>query len=224
MSKNIVNQKYYWYNNIEYKLKGRINMKKNKRISLIAVILVIIGIIFVISKIINSKNSNEQKLSKIYEDLNSSQTYQFEWEQNENNKTIMTKDGEKISIDQYSKDEESTMQNHSKTLIKDNITYFILPDRKEYYVFEGNNVDQTSFLTDGIKDIMSKEYTKGNEKVRGKRYDYEEYNGSSMFLVDNSLNLEENDVKTRFYFDKKGNLVYIKTLYGDKHELPLYSS
>ena len=194
-------------------------MKKNKRIKIIVIILVIIGIIFGISKIIGKKNSKGQELSKIYEDLNSSQTYQFEWEQNENNKTIMAKDGNKILIDQYSKEEDSTIQNHSKTLIKDNITYFILPDRKEYYVYEGNTVDQTSFLTDGIKDIMGKEYTKGNEKVKGKRYDYEEYNGSSMFLIDNSLNLEENDIKTRFYFDKKGNLVYIKTIYGDKHEL-----
>ena len=194
-------------------------MKKKRGISLIIIILVIIGIIFVISKIIGSKNSKTQELSKIYEDLNSSQTYQFEWEQNANNKTIMAKDGEKILIDQYSKEEDSTTQNHSKTLIKDNVTYLILPDRKEYYVFEGNNVDQTSFLTDGIKDVISKEYSKGTEKIRGQKYNYEEYNGSSMFMVSNSLNIEENDIKTRFYFDKKGNLVYIKTLYGDKHEL-----
>mgnify|MGYP001057782825 FL=1 len=40
-----------------------------------------------------------------------------------------------------------------------------------------------------------------------------------MFLLSNSLNLDENDVKTRFYFDSKDNLVYIKTIYGDKHEL-----
>ena len=66
---------------------------------------------------------------------------------------------------------------------------------------------------------MSKEHTNGTEKVRGKKYDYEEYDGSSMFLLSNSLNLDENDVKTRFYFDKKGNLVYIKTIYGDQHEL-----
>lgn len=194
-------------------------MKKNKRIMIIVIILVIIGIIFGISKIIGNKNKKIQELAQIYNELSSSQTYQFEWEQNENNKTIMAKDGDKILIDQYSKEAESTIQNHSKTLIKDNVTYFILPDRKEYYVYEGNTVDQTSFLTDGIKDIMSKEYNKGTEKVRGKRYDYEEYNGSSMFLIDNSLNLEENDIKTRFYFDKKGNLVYIKTIYGDQHEL-----
>ena len=193
-------------------------MKKNKGISLVIIILVIIGIIFCISRIINKKNDQTQKLSKIYEDLNSSQTYQFEWEQNNSNKTIIARDEDKTLIDQYSKEDDTANQSHKKTLIKDNVTYLILPDRKEYYVYEGNNVDQT-FLTDGIKDIMSKEHTNGTEKVRGKKYDYEEYDGSSMFLLSNSLNLDENDVKTRFYFDKKGNLVYIKTIYGDQHEL-----
>ena len=137
---------------------------------------------------------------------------------NDNNKTIIIKDGDKTLIDQYSKEEDSATQNHTKTLIKENSTYLILPDRKEYYIYEGNNVDQT-FLIDGIKEIMGKEYTKGTEKVKGKKYKYEEYSGSTMFLLSNSLNLDENDVKTRFYFDSKDNLVYIKTIYGDKHEL-----
>lgn len=193
-------------------------MKKNKRISLIVIILVIIGIIFFVSKIVGNKNSKVQELAKVYNKLNSSQAYQFKWEQNDNNKTIIIKDGDKTLIDQYSKDEESATQNHTRTLIKENSTYLILPDRKEYYIYEGNNVDQT-FLIDGIKEITGKEYTKGTEKVKGKKYEYEEYSGSTMFLLSNSLNLDENDVKTRFYFDSKENLVYIKTIYGDKHEL-----
>ena len=193
-------------------------MKKNKRINLIVIILVIIGIIFFVSKIVGNKNSKVQELAKVYNKLNSSQAYQFKWEQNDNNKTIIIKDGDKTLIDQYSKEEDSATQNHTKTLIKENSTYLILPDRKEYYIYEGNNVDQT-FLIDGIKEIMGKEYTKGTEKVKGKKYKYEEYIGSTMFLLSNSLNLDENDVKTRFYFDSKNNLVYIKTIYGDKHEL-----
>lgn len=193
-------------------------MKKNKRINLIVIILVIIGIIFFVSKIVGNKNSKVQELAKVYNKLNSSQAYQFKWEQNDNNKTIIIKDGDKTLIDQYSKEEDSATQNHTKTLIKENSTYLILPDRKEYYIYEGNNVDQT-FLIDGIKEIMGKEYTKGTEKVKGKKYKYEEYSGSTMFLLSNSLNLDENDVKTRFYFDSKDNLVYIKTIYGGKHEL-----
>ena len=193
-------------------------MKKNKRIFFIIIILVIIGIIFGISKIINNKANNEQKLAKIYDDLNSSQSYYFQMEQNSNNKIIMAQKGDKTIIDQYSKEGEATTQSHTTTLIKDNNTYLILHDRKEYYVYEENNVDQT-ILTDGIKEIMNKEFTRGNEKVRGKKYDYEEYNGSSMFMVSNTLNINENEVKTKFYFGKDDNLVYIKTIDGDDNEL-----
>ena len=193
-------------------------MKKNKGINLILVILVIIGIIFVISKIINNKSSDEQKLVKIYENLKGIQSYCFQMERNNNNKIIMAQKGDKTIIDQYSKEGENSTQSHTTTLIKDNNTYLILHDRKEYYVYEENNVDQT-ILIDGIKEIMSKDFTRGNEKVRGKKYDYEEYNGSSMFMVSNTLNIDENEVKTRFYFDKNDNLVYIKTINGDDNEL-----
>ena len=193
-------------------------MKKNKGINLILVILVIIGIIFVISKIINSKSSDEQKLAKIYEDLNSSKSYYFQMERNSNNKIIMAQKGDKTVIDQYSKEGENSTQTHTTTLIKDNNTYLILHDRKEYYVYEENNVDQT-ILLDGIKEIMNKDFSRGNEKVRGKKYNYEEYNGSSIFMISNTLNIDENEVKTRFYFDKKDNLVYIKTINGDDNEL-----
>ena len=193
-------------------------MKKNKGINLILVILVIIGIIFVISKIINSKSSDEQKLAKIYEDLNSSKSYYFQMERNSNNKIIMAQKGDKTIIDQYSKEGENSTQSHTTTLIKDNNTYLILHDRKEYYVYEENNVDQT-ILLDGIKEIMNKDFSRGNEKVRGKKYNYEEYNGSSIFMISNTLNIDENEVKTRFYFDKKDNLVYIKTINGEDTEL-----
>lgn len=193
-------------------------MKKNKGINLILVILVIIGIIFVISKIINSKSSDEQKLAKIYEDLNSSKSYYFQMERNSNNKIIMAQKGDKTIIDQYSKEGENSTQSHTTTLIKDNNTYLILHDRKEYYVYEENNVDQT-ILLDGIKEIMDKDFSRGNEKVRGKKYNYEEYNGSSIFMISNTLNIDENEVKTRFYFDKKDNLVYIKTINGEDTEL-----
>ena len=114
-------------------------MKKNKRIAVIVIILVIIGIIFVINKMIGNKNSNIQELSKIYEELSSSQTYQFEWEQNSNNKTIIDKDGDKTLIDQYSKDEDSTTQIHTKTLIKEN------PAKAVTFVDNHDTQPRTSF-------------------------------------------------------------------------------
>lgn len=187
---------------------------KNKKviISLIIVILIVIGIITGVVLISKSKeNNNEKKLSKIYEDLISSQTYTFSMEQNDKNKTIMTKTEDKTAIDQYLED------THTTTIVKDGNTYLLLHDREEYYVYKNNNIEQ-SILTDGLNEIRDKECIKGTEKVNGKKYSYEEYEGSTIFMVSNTLNLDD-EIKTRFYFDKKGNLVYIKTTYGENEEL-----
>ena len=193
-------------------------MKKNKRIPLIVVILIIIAIVFGVIKLVGNKEDQSQKLAKIYEKLNTNQTYLFEMEQNSNNKTIMAKKGDETIIDQYSKDSETKVESHTTTLIKDNNTYLILHDREEYYVYQQNNVEQ-NILTDGIKEIIDKEYTTGEEKVRGKKYKYEEYSGSTMFMISNTLELDESEIKTRFYFDNNGNLTYIKTIYGEESEL-----
>lgn len=193
-------------------------MKKNKRIFLIVIVILIIAIIFGIVKIVNKNSPKEQMLSKIYQDLEESQTYLFEIEKNNNNKTIMAKKGDKTIIDQYTKNSETNVENHTTTLVKDNNTYLILHDRKEYYVYTENNVEQT-IVTDGLKEIISKSYTTGTEKIKGKKYSYEEYDGSSMFMISNLININDTNVKTRFYFDSKNNLAYIKTILDNKQEL-----
>ena len=177
-----------------------------------------IAIIFGIVKIVNKNSPKEQRLSKIYQDLEDSQTYLFEIEKNNNNKTIMAKKGDKTIIDQYTKNSETNVENHTTTLVKDNNTYLILHDRKEYYVYTENNVEQT-IVTDGLKEIISKSYTTGTEKIKGKKYSYEEYDGSSMFMISNLININDTNVKTRFYFDSKNNLTYIKTILDNKQEL-----
>lgn len=193
-------------------------MKKNKRIFLIVIVILIIAIIFGIVKIVNKNSPKEQRLSKIYQNLEDSQTYLFEIEKNNNNKTIMAKKGDKTIIDQYTKNSETNVENHTTTLVKDNNTYLILHDRKEYYVYTENNVEQT-IVTDGLKEIISKSYTTGTEKIKGKKYFYEEYDGSSMFMISNLININDTNVKTRFYFDSKNNLTYIKTILDNKQEL-----
>ena len=193
-------------------------MKKNKRIFLIVIVILMIAIIFGIVKIVNKNSPKEQMLSKIYQDLEESQTYLFEIEKNNNNKTIMAKKGDKTIIDQYTKNSETNVENHTTTLVKDNNTYLILHDRKEYYVYTENNVEQT-IVTDGLKEIISKSYTTGTEKIKGKKYSYEEYDGSSMFMISNLININDTNVKTRFYFDSKNNLAYIKTILDNKQEL-----
>ena len=133
-------------------------------------------------------------------------------EKNNDNRTLMAKKDDKTIIDNYSEN------NHTTTIVKDNNTYLVLHNREEYYVYEQNNVEQT-ILTDGLEEIISKKFTTGTEKVKGKRYTYEEYEGSTMFMSGSALDSNEEQIKTRFYFDNDNNLVYIQTLNGSYQEL-----
>jgi len=187
-------------------------MKRKKMIKLVVLILAIVAIIIVISKFTGNKKDEIKRLSNLYQELNTSQTYLFEMEKDSDNKTIIAKKGDKTIIDNNSKN------NHSTTIVKDNNTYLVLHDREEYYVYEQNNVEQ-SILTDGIGEIVDKEFTTGTEKVKGKKYLYEEYAGSTMFMEESTTNISEEEIKTRFYFDDNNNLVYIKTIKGSYQEL-----
>ena len=188
---------------------------KKKKIIIIAIIalLVIIGIVVGMLLIFGKeKNYETSKLTDIYNNLIASNIYNFSITQNDENKTIMAKNGEQTAIDQYLGD------THSTTIVKDGNTYLVLHDRKEYYVYQNNNVEQ-SILTDGMKELMNKTFTIGEEEVNGKKYSYEEFDGSSIFMLSNNLPLNQEGVKTRLYFNKKSELVYIKTTYDDNEEL-----
>lgn len=185
---------------------------KKKKIITIAMIIAVIIAIIVLSRIIRKDEAQGTKVTDIYNNLISSEQYMVTIEQNEINKTIMAKNGDKTVIDQYSEESRST------TLVKEGNTYLILHDREEYYVYEKNNVEQ-SILTDGLQELMDKQYTTGIEKIKGKKYDYEEYNGSTVFMISNTFSLNEENVKTRLYFNKDSQLVYIKTIFGENSEL-----
>ena len=77
---------------------------------------------------------------------------------------------------------------------------------------------ENSIVIDWIKDVIGKEHTNGEEKVRGRKLKYEEYTGSTMFSETTSLDIDESKTKTRFYFDKNKDLVYIKTIYENGTE------
>lgn len=184
-------------------------MKKNIMSLVIIILIVVIVGITMSTKI---KENNVKRFDKIYKELEASQTYLFEMVQSDDNKTVMAKKGDKTIIDQYSKD------SHTTTIIKDNNTYLVLHDREEYYVYENNNIEQ-SILTDGMKEITNKKFTTGKEKIDGKNFSYEEYSGSTMFMTATTLDMNEEDIKTRFYFDNDDNLVYIRTIKGANQEL-----
>lgn len=188
-------------------------MKKKIRIPIIliiAIIIVIIGVVLIVNK--NSKVEDKKLLKNEYDKLLAMQSYQFTKEKDSKNKTTVVKDGEETSIDTYSNG------NHTTTIIKDKKTYYILHDREEYYIYNNSNVENT-IVTDWIKDIMDKEHSNGIEKIRGRKLEYEEYSGLTMFSENTSLNEDESQIKTRFYFDKTGELVYIKTIYQDSEEI-----
>ena len=187
-------------------------MKKKIRIPIIPIILVIIAIIIVVVVINkNSKTSEEQLLQGEYDKLSSMQSYQFTKEKDSKNKTIVAKDGDKTAIDSYADGQ------HTTTVIKDNKTYYILHDKEEYYIYNSTNIEN-SIVIDWIKDVIEKEHNNGEEKVRGRKLKYEEYTGATMFSETTSLDIDESKTKTRFYFDKNKDLVYIKTIYENETE------
>ena len=184
--------------------------KKLKKLLLLVLIFIVVGIVIVLLN--SGKKEDVKRLSNLYQELNTSQTYLFEMEKDSDNKTIMAKKGDKTIID------NTSAESHSTTIVKDNNTYLVLHNREEYYVYEGNTIEQ-DILTEGLSEVASKEFTKGAEKVKGKKYYYEEFQGSTMFIMASSLDGNENEVKTRFYFDNDNNLVYIQTINGSYQEL-----
>lgn len=187
-------------------------MKRKKIKKLIIILILIIIAIVIIYKIFNKKSENTKYLVQIFDQINFNQTYLFEIQTNDKTKTIMAKKDDQIIIDDYSEN------SHSTTIVKDDITYLIFHDREEYYVYTQSNVDK-NYLLEGLSEIKDKPFLTGTEKIKGKKYLYEEYNGSTMFMKDNNSEISEDEIKTRFYFDSDGSLTYIKTLKGSYQEL-----
>lgn len=186
-------------------------MKKRKVIVIISIIVLIVIALIIAIISINNKKDDVSKLKPIFEKINSCSEYIFTAEKNDEEKTIMAKKGNQTLIDQYFSGV------HRTTLVKDNTTCYILHDREEYYIYENSNIEQT-ILEDAIADLLQRTYITGTEKIFGKKYDYEEYNGSSAFLLTNLRDVNEENIKTKLYFDKNDNLKYIKTIYGENEE------
>ena len=103
------------------------------------------------------------------------------------------------------------------TLVKNNTEYLISHDQREYYTYEGKEVDET-IVIDMLKDLKKADST-GKETINGKKYKYEEYKGFEGFMTSTGLETDDENVSTRFYFKGK-ELAYIKTLVeGEDDEL-----
>ena len=196
-------------------------MDKNKKIILITIIS-IIAIILIGTLIyflfINTNNTNNiaknSKLEKINEKINQSGKYSISIE-GDKNKIYYSKNDNMAYTDS-----EYDGQN-SKFLVKDGNTYLIQDDTKRYFTYTNNEIDLTKYSS-VFEELSTKDFTKGKEKIDNTEYIYQEYQGITNFAIENleeGLSEEEvQNIKTRFYF-KGDDLVYIKTIAGEKEEL-----
>lgn len=190
--------------------------QKKKIICIIIAVIIVIAIIIGIIWYAFSKGKSEENttfgVDKLYERLQSKGTYSVTMTADDNNKMHYEKTEDKAYIDTFYDDSES------KFIVKDGNAYLLIDEDKEYYKYENNDTDLTMIESE-LEELREIEHENGKEKIENKTYSYEEYDSITTFCMMDTSDLEEDqEVKTRFYFDGD-KLVYIKTIIGDKQEL-----
>lgn len=202
-------------------------MKKNKKI-LISVIVILLIIASIVTTILILNNNGEepvqqqegqsqtesetQKTILLRDKLENSQNYKVSLTLNDQNQRITSKNGEKAKVEIIDEGEKTTY------IVKDNNTYMITyENNNNVYKYENN----TSLLNDFVNkldEITNLNYKVGTENIDGKNYKYEEFDRTTMFVINYKNNIDASNSKTRLYFD--GNdLKYIKTYIGDVEQL-----
>lgn len=185
-------------------------MKKGKIPKIIFGILIIILFVVVIFAITHKE---KDFTIKMYNDICQKENYTFLMKEESldiNYSLTISKRKNDMSIEAKSDDD------HTTTLIKDGTAYYIMHLEKEYYLYDSSEID-ADIIKNGLNGIDEESYTRGQEKINGKNYYYEEYNDISTFFIWSKYD-EEKEIKTRFYFNN-GKIVYIKTISEDTEEL-----
>ena len=194
-------------------------MSKNKKVIIIAlVVILVIALVSILIYFISKNNSKSDtaiqetsKVNKLYEELKNKEAFSFTLILDSNNKMHYAKKNNKAYLDTIYDAKES------KYIIKDGNSYLLMDDYEKYYTYK-NNETNLERITEQLSSIMGNEMTKGKEEINGKKYDYEEYKGSTNLTFKDLSDTNEENIKTRFYFD--GNdLVYIKNIINDEQEL-----
>ena len=197
-------------------------MDKKKKIILISVIVIVVliiiggGIWYFISKNSNNnetvnESAENSKLSKLYQELNSKNSFSFETILDDNNKMFYAKSGNTAYTD------TNYNGNETKYVIKDGNSYLLVDSSKTYYTYKNNMVNLNK-VQEAFDELINGEgYETGKEEINGENYNYEQYVGKTNLTLQ-SFDDDTNNVKTRLYF--KGNdLVYIKTISEETEEL-----
>lgn len=189
-------------------------MDKKKKIILIVIIAIVAIAAIAISAyfIIKQNNTNEEigKLNNYYEKLINTNSYAFSTTLDYENSIYYAKQDNKAYINSNYKGR------NSKYVIKDGNTYLLKDDDKKYYTYLNNETELYKIELQ-IRDIKENESTTGKEKVENKTYKYEEFKGISDFYIGDPSGINEENVKTRFYFNGD-DLVYIKTIISDDNQ------
>ncbi|MBD8923462.1 hypothetical protein EGR52_08625 [bacterium] len=197
-------------------------MKDNKLkkpmiiIGIIILVVVIIGVIIFALSNKNKTNKTEQtesvEIQKNYEKIANSKEMTFTITLDENNKeTIVIKDGQAYK--------ETTRNGVTyKYIVKGNDTYFVDDSNKTYYTYK-NNTEISTEIQQKLSKLKEMSSNTGKEKVKGKNYQYEEFEKYQDFLINNKIAATDlTKAKTRIYYDND-KIVYIKTIAGDEEEL-----
>lgn len=197
-------------------------MKDNKLkkpmiiIGIIILVVVIIGVIIFALSSKNKANKTEQtesvEIQKNYEKIANSKEMTFTITLDENNKeTIVIKDGQAYK--------ETTRNGVTyKYIVKGNDTYFVDDSNKAYYTYK-NNTEISTEIQQKLSKLKEMSSNTGKEKVKGKNYQYEEFEKYQDFLINNKIAVTDlTKAKTRIYYDND-KIVYIKTIAGDEEEL-----
>lgn len=188
--------------------------KKKTRLVLVVAVMIIAIVMGWVWYLLEKGDTQEgiSKVSKLYETLQAKNTYSFTTTLNNENQMFYAKQGNKAYTDTIYNGSES------KFIIKDGNSYLLMDERKVYYTYANNETDlnKVEVQLNTLKDM---EYETGKEEIENKTYSYEEYQTITDFAMNYISENEENqEGKTRLYF-KNNNLVYIKTILGEKEEL-----
>ena len=181
-------------------------MDKKKKIILISIAVIIIlltisGIVWYFVFVNNSggndrvnEGTENSKLSKLYQELSSKNSYSFETVLDDDNKMFYAKSGNVAYTDTNYNGNES-----------------------KYYTYKNNMVNLNKVQEAFDELINTGSFETGREEINGENYNYEQYAGKTNLALQ-SFDDDTNNVKTRLYF-KGDDLVYIKTISGETEEL-----
>ncbi len=190
--------------------------KKSKILLIITIIIAILAIVGIMGYfMIKNKNTESieevSKLNQYYQKLQNTEMYSFEILLDAENSIHYEKNKNQAF---YTSTYEGKT---SKYLIKDGNTYLLRDNDKVYYTYTNNETELYKIELQ-ISQIKDKPVTFGKEKINKKQYKYEEFEGLSEFYFGTTTSTDEENIKTRFYFD--GNdLKYIKTINGENEQL-----